>query len=86
MKKLMLSLVALVAIAGFPGKTHPISAGAGVAIGAFSFLGALILVKGLCSCCGSKSRCDCGCKRVSEKDYNKQQAKQGKFGRAAKAA
>ena len=78
MKKLMLSLLTLVAIAGFPGKTHPIGAGGAVAIGAFSFLGALILVKGLCSCCGSKSKCDCGCKRVSEKDYKKQQRKVAK--------
>ncbi|OGB97959.1 hypothetical protein A3F06_01780 [candidate division TM6 bacterium RIFCSPHIGHO2_12_FULL_36_22] len=56
MKKLMLSILALVAFAGMPGKAQANGAAVGFGI-AGGALGALILTQAFCCC--SKKKCEC---------------------------
>ena len=87
MKKLMLSLVAIFAIAGIPQKSQAISGGAAAGIGIGAFFGGLVIANALCcnSCCKKCSNKKCTCDK-KEKKSNRRESKKTRKARKAAAA
>ncbi len=73
----MLSILALVAFAGIPGKAQAISGGAAAGIGVGAFFGSLVIANAMC--CGCKKKC-------CDKNHDETPKKGKKARRAARAA